>query len=251
VGFSRFCFHIIRACVDLCYPKVKIVGLENLPNEPCIVAGNHSHMHGPLVGELRFPGERAIWCASEVMTAKEVPDYAMRDFWPYKPKSTQWFYRILSHLITPLCVCLFTNARTIPVYRDRRLMQTFRQTLDSLQAGKNVIIFPERDAPHNHVLYDFQTGFVDIARTYYQQTGKMLAFVPMYLAPKLRRAYLGQPVYFDPTVPVRDERRRVCDALMDAITDIACGLPRHLMIPYANVPKTEYRYNRPDGGDNA
>ena len=38
-------------------------------------------------------------------------------------------------------------------------------------------------------------------------------------------------------------RRAICDYLMDAITDIACNLPEHTVIPYRNIAKKYYPSN--------
>src|SRR5699024_3108133 len=111
---------------------------------------------------------------------KAVPAYAFQDFWSRKPKYIRWFYKLLSYAIAPLSVCIFNEARTIPVYHNKRIVKTFKQTLARLGEGRNIIIFPEHDAPYDHILCDFQTGFVDVARAYYKQTGKVLSFVPMY-----------------------------------------------------------------------
>ena len=113
---------------------MKVEGAENLPDEACIVVGNHSQMNGPLSGEFYFPGKRKIWCAHQMMYLKEVPAYAFQDFWSQKPRWTHWYFRLVSYLITPLSVCVFNNANTIPVYHDMRLMNTFRTTLEALQA---------------------------------------------------------------------------------------------------------------------
>ncbi len=239
-------YRIIRWFVKLFYPKIQVVGIENLPQEPCLVVSNHGQMNGPIAGELYFPGKRYIWCAGEMMRLKEVPDYAYRDFWGHKPKSVRWLYKILSYVIAPISVCVFNNAHTIGVYRDKRVIQTFRETTDKLQAGANVIVFPEHAVPYNHIVCDFQDGFVSVAKSYYRQTGKRLAFVPMYLAPDLKQMVLGKPVVFDPDAPVKEERQRISLALMDAITQIACGLPRHKVVPYNNISKKEYGYNIPD-----
>lgn len=238
-------YQIIRWFVKLFYPKTEVVGLENLPEEPCLIVSNHAQMNGPIAGELYFPGRRYIWCAGEMMNLKEVPGYAYQDFWSRKPAAVRWFYKILSYIIAPISVCVFNHAHTIAVYRDKRIIQTFRETTDRLQEGSNVIIFPEHDVPHNHILCDFQDGFVSVAKIYYRQTGKRLAFVPMYLAPNLKKMVLGKPVVFDPEAPVKEERHRVAQALMDTITEIACSLPRHKVVPYNNIPKKEYGYNRP------
>lgn len=242
---SYWCFLVIRWLIWLFYPKMKVEGLENLPSEPCIIAANHSQMHGPIACEIHFPGDRAIWCAGEMMHLKEVPDYAFTDFWSKKPKAIRWFYRVLSFMIAPVSVCVFNNAHTIGVYRGGKIMHTFRESQNALEEGSNVIIFPEHDVPHNHIVHEFQGGFVDVARRYHKVTGKQLQFVPMYIAPKLKTMYLGKPITFDSSVDIQEERERICEYLMAAITDLAVQLPEHTVIPYPNVPKKCYPSNQP------
>ncbi len=242
---KRFVFVVARAIVKLTFPKFTVEGQEHIPEGPCVFAGNHCHMYGPIAGELYFPGEPDIWCAAEMIHLKDVPAYTYKDFWSRKPAWSKWFYKLLSYLIAPLSVCIFGNARVIPVYRDSRVMTTFRKTAQSLKNGTSVVIFPEHDAPYNHVVCDFQEGFVDVARNYYKQTGKTLPFVPMYIAPALSKVYLGEPVYFNPENPIKEERARICTYLMEHITHTALALPRHKMVPYNNVSKKEYVYNVP------
>lgn len=234
----------LRGLVRLCYRKPEFVGLEHLPEEPCIIVGNHAQTHGPIVGELYFPGKPYIWCAGEMMHLTTVPAYAYRDFWSRKPKTIRWLFKLASYLIAPLSVLVFNNVHTIGVYRDKRILSTFQITVEKLQAGNNVIIFPEHDAPYNDILCDFQDGFVRVARNFYHKTGKKLAFVPMYLAPSLKKVVLGEPVCFDPETPIKEERRRITQTLMERITQMAVSLPRHIVVPYNNVSKKEYGYNQ-------
>lgn len=236
-----------RECVRFFYPKTEIVGAENLPDGPAIVVGNHAQMNGPIVAELFFPGPHYIWCAGEMLKLREVPGYAYRDFWSFKPRIVRPFYRVLACLIAPLSVMVFNNAHTIPVYRDARVMSTFRETIARLQEGARVIIFPEKNEKHNHIVYAFQEGFVDVARMVYRRTGEALSFVPAYLAPRLRKLVIGKPVRFDPSAPIEDERRRICAAMADAITDLAEALPPHTVVPYRNIPKRDYPRNLPQG----
>lgn len=237
-------FKLVKGMLYLVYPHISIEGIENLPDEPCIIAANHCQMHGPIAGELHFPGKHAIWCAGEMMSAKEVPAYAFKDFWSQKPKRTHWFYKILSYLITPLAVLIFNNANTIGVYRDARIIATFRNTVNALADGANVIIFPEQDVKHNNIVYDFQEGFVDVARLYQRRTKKDVQFVPMYIAPKLKKMYIGKPTPFQADQPYEQEKKRICNYLMDEITEIARALPEHTVIPYRNIPKKLYPKNK-------
>lgn len=234
----------IKWLVKVFYPKMQVEGVENLPPDPAVIVGNHAQMNGPIACELYFPGNRYTWCAGEMMHLKDVPAYAYKDFWSRKPKYIRWFYKILSYLIAPLSVCVFNSAQTIGVYHDTRVMSTFKNTVTRLQEGASVVVFPEHDVPYNHILCQFQDKFIDVARLYYKRTQKELSFVPLYIAPSLRKMYLGKPIRFCAATPMEEERRRICQYLMEEITRIACDLPEHTVVPYNNVPKKEYPSNK-------
>ena len=179
------------------------------------------------------------------MHISEVPEYAFRDFWSQKPKWTHPGYKMLSYIIAPLACCVFNNARTIGVYHDVRILSTFKSTVKLLQDGKSVVIFPEHDVKHNQIVYEFRDKVIDIAKLYYKKTGKELKFVPMYIAPRLKKICLGKPVQFRADEAMDAERGRVCNYLMDEITAIAEALPEHTVVPYRNIPKKDYPSNRP------
>ncbi len=242
-GATLFAF--IKWVIWLFYPKMKVVGQENLPDEPVIIVGNHCQMNGPIVGELYMPEEPYIWCAGEMMQLKEVPGYAFQDFWSQKPRWSQPFYRLLSYIIAPLSVCVFNNARTIGVYHDTRIISTFKNTVTRLLEGRSVLVFPEHDQTYNHILYDFQDKFIDIAKLYHKKAGKALLFVPVYIAPKLKTLCFGKPIRFRPQEPMDAERKRICNYLMQEITAVAQGLPEHIVVPYRNIPKKLYPSNKP------
>lgn len=225
------------------YPRMEIIGAENLPDEPCIIAANHCQMNGPIACELFFPENRYTWCAGEMMKLQDVPAYAYRDFWSSKPKYIRWFYKLLSYAIAPLAVLLFNNANTIGVYRDMKIMSTFRDTITRLNEGANIVIFPECYDAHNNIIHNFQEGFVDVARFYHRRSSKELAFVPMYIAPKLKKMVLGKPVRYNADAPIQEERKRICNCLMDRISEMAYALPRHTVVPYPNIPRKYYPSN--------
>ena len=238
-----FLYRVIKGLVRLFSPKMELTG--NLPDGPAIIVANHTQMYGPIACELYYPGNRYTWCAGQMMKWKEVPAYAFQDFWSQKPKWTHPLYKLLSCLITPFSVCVFNNADTIAVYHDSRIISTFKKTVSALCDGAQVVIFPEHDVKHNHIVYDFQDKLIDIARLYYKKTGKQLPFVPMYIAPNLGKMCLGEPTVFDPNTSMDTERRRICDYLMDQITRIACAQPAHTVVPYRNIPKKDYPSNIP------
>lgn len=240
---GKYVYLFIKWLVWIFYPKTEVVGAENLPEDACIAVGNHSQMNGPIIGQLYYPRRRKIWCAWQMQHMKEVPAYAYQDFWSNKPNWIKPFFKLLSYIIAPLCAAIFNNADVIPVYRDIRITNTFKATVHMLKEGCDILIFPEHRKPHNQILCDFQENFIDVARLYYKQTGIDPAFVPVYVAPKLKKIYFGKPTRFRHESPIAEERTRIKAYLMDEITRIAESLPEHTVVPYVNIPRKNYKTN--------
>ena len=240
-------FHIIKGLVKLFYGKTEVIGLENLPERDAVLVGNHSQMNGPIVGELYLPENCYTWCAGEMMNRKEAPAYAFKDFWSQKPNWTHPLYKLLSYIIAPLADFLFNHARTIAVYRDMRIMSTFRTSIKYLQEGKNLLVFPEKDEKYNNILYSFQENFVDVAKLYYKKTGRELIFVPVYIASRMRKMYIGKGFSFCAENAIEEERKRITEAMATSITELARALPRHVVVPYRNIPKKYYLTNQDIG----
>lgn len=242
--FSKCTYNFIKTFVRLFYGKVELVGKENLLEKNAVIVGNHSQTNGPIVAELFFSESVLIWCAGQMMKLKEIPGYAYSDFWSKKPKWTKPFYKALSYLIAPFAACIFTNARTVPVYRDHRVISTFRRSVELLNDGKTLLVFPEKDEKYNNILYAFEENFVDVARIFYKKTGENLNFVPMYLAPKLKKVYIGRGIEYCGENDSKEEKKRIVSYLVDEITHIAVSLPEHTVVPYRNIPKKYYLSNK-------
>ncbi len=243
---SPLFYRFLKKALYTFYPKTTTYGAENLPDEAVIIVGNHSQLHGPIIAEKFLPVERYTWCAGEMMKLTEVPAYAYKDFWSGKPKFARPFYKLLSYLIAPLSSYIFTHANTIAVYHDARCITAFKETVKRLNEGKSVVIFPECYDEHNNIVHCFQDNFISVAKLYYKKTGKRVCFVPMYIAPNLRSAYLGSPTRFNPDNEFEGEKDKICSYLMAAITDIAVNLPLHTVVPYPNISKKHYPKNKED-----
>lgn len=229
--------------VDFFYPRYTVEGLENLPDAPTMIIGNHAQIHGPLCVQFSLPDNIFTWCAAEVRDMKEAQPYAYRDFWSGKPRNVRWLFKLISYAVAPLLVYIHKNARTIGVYHDHRVMTTFRETIARLEEGRPIVVFPEKAEKNNAILCRFQEGFVDTAKLYHRRTGKKLNFVPMYVAPSLKKIVLGKPVEYNENLPMEEERSRICEEMTAAITQMALSLPRHTVTPYLNVSKKEYPQN--------
>ena len=119
-------------------------------------------------------------------------------------------------------------------------MNTFRESGRLFSEGANIVIFPEENKPFNAIVYDFQEGFPNVARLCAKMSGRPVPFVPFYLAPRLRRMVIGEPIWYDESAPWKGERERLRTSLRSAVTDLARSLPEHTVVPYRNITKKDY-----------
>ncbi len=236
-------YRFIRKVVSLVTPVFQTEGEDKIPEGPSIVVGNHSQAFGPIAAELYFPKKHYTWCISEMMEKDRVADYAYQDFWSKKPVLIRPFFRLFSYMLPTLAEIIFTNADTIPVYRDKRIMKTFQISCDKLKENAAVVIFPEDYTEYNNIVHRFQRGFIHVAKYYYRQTKEPVYFVPMYVCPKLKKLVFGKPILYDPSSKTEEEAERICTYLQDSISELAYSMPRHRVVPYPNVSKKYYPYN--------
>lgn len=237
-------FKIIRFIVKIFYKKREFIGVENLPEEPSLIISNHAQIHGPLTCEIDFPTFKYVWCIGQMMNIKEVPSYAYQDFWSNKPKYIRWFFKICSYLMAPLASYIFTHADTIGVYKDVRVISTFKETVKKLEDGANIVIFPENPTKYNDIVNDFQEHFIDVARLYYKKTNKEISFIPMYIAAKLKKVAIGKPIKYNHELNIDEQRKIICEYLKEEITNLAKSLPVHNVVPYNNIGRKNYKNSK-------
>ncbi|MBE5845512.1 MAG: 1-acyl-sn-glycerol-3-phosphate acyltransferase [Butyrivibrio sp.] len=236
-------YRFVRILASVVMPVFEVEGVENLPDGPAIVVGNHSQAYGPVAAELYFPRKHYTWCISDMMEKECVADYAYKDFWSKKPALVRPFFRLLSYMLPTISEIVFTNADTIPVYRDKRVMKTFQFSCDKLKEGASVVIFPEEYTEYNNIVHKFQRGFVHVAKYYYRQTKESVPCVPMYVCPELGKLVFGKPIFYSPDNKSGEEAERICSYLQDSISEIAYNMPRHRVVPYPNVSRKYYPTN--------
>jgi hypothetical protein len=233
----RICYRVIK----LFYPKIRIDLRTQLKAPGNIYVSNHAQAHGPLSHYFYFPQNRFIWVIGQMSNRKEVTPYAMEDFWRMKSKWTKFFYKLFSiTILAPLASFLMRSADAIPVYKDARLKITMTQTINRLDEGNDVIIFPENRGSFNKFINEFQIHFVDVARRYCKRTNKPLYFYPVYTCADLKTIFIGEPTLFDSSQDINIERMRIINYLQTEITKLAESLPNHVIVPYINI-KRKYR----------
>lgn len=189
-------------------------------DEPIVYLCNHGEFYGPIAGMLYCPGFTRPWTISELCCdLDEAAAYVKR----YTLKRVEWAEKKkqrVAKFIASKTMKLMRAVQSIPVFRHkpRELMNTFRQSVEALQSGSNLLIFPEDpDTDPNSPGYKsgrppmLFRGFPMLAQVYYNRTGKRCRFVPVLCHKEGRTVSFGTEIRYDPNNDPIAERDRIVE----------------------------------------
>ncbi|MDD4797540.1 MAG: hypothetical protein PHO66_07215 [Eubacteriales bacterium] len=223
---------LLRRVVALFFWRYRVVAEEPLPAHPCVFVCNHAKAYGPLAMCTRFARRFRPWATWKVCFRHSFYDYAMRDFWPGKPRRSAWFYRLLARALTRFIPFVMNGVEAVPVYRDSRGIITLRKSLQTLAQQRDLVIFPETDRPFSPFVNDVDAGFADMGKLYRSAEKKNLSFYPVYVCAALKRILVGRPVTYDAALSADENRRRIAQGMRARIDALARTLPAHRPVRY-------------------
>ena len=214
-------FRLFRRLVSACVPRHRTLWAEGVPPaEPVVFVCNHARAYGPLSMCTRFPRNFRPWIVSNMCFVRQVPAYARVDFWPGNTPFQRALRWVLSVLIALPAAWIMTGVEGIPVYHDSRVLETFRKSVQTLQEGKDIVLFPEIPDGTGLYLDAFADGFVLLGSRWAAATGKSLRFYPVYACQRLRTFFVGEAVAYDPAGDGAAQRESLCAALHAAMNGL-------------------------------
>lgn len=204
----------------------------NLPEElkkseePVVFIANHYDVFGPVSFILSMPLVSAVWMNEDIIT----PETAIETCRPGVNKTFPFLGKRIRERIATLLghfSCgLLKQFGCIPVDRNNpgKLLTTMRKSVAALEAGNNILIFPETGFPEYSLtsVTPFFSGFATLGRVYQRKTGKDLKFYPCYIDEQHHQIRLGEPEIYNPEAEsMREETERVSDSLNARIREMA------------------------------
>ena len=209
-------------------------GLENLRTAgPLILVANHAGAFGPVSVITSMPVEIYPWVAHEVTDLKTVAPRIQAEFVEQELRLKPPLSVYLGRIIGRVCVALMKDIGAIPVYQNsKHITRTVMRSLALLQQGKNILVFAEDTTKIiNDVLCEFCTGFIHVARLYYQSTKRAVQFLPVAVNRKVGRILVGAPIRFDGTVPFTREKQRLKSELESSVYSLYKELEIDAAVP--------------------
>ena len=169
---------------------------EQLPNK-CIIVSNHNNKKGPMVFEINLPIKHATWGAYQMLgTYKERFHYLKDIFYMQKNGVGKFKATLRAGFEAIFSVFIYKGMKILPSYPDVRFRKTLQYSMDVLDAGCAVSMYPEdSNAGYFEELTHFFSGFVMLAQQYYKKTGEDVPVFPVYWGRKGNKIIVGKPLY--------------------------------------------------------
>lgn len=209
-------FRFLKCIMRLFIGKTKFTYLGEEIKENGIILSNHEGTKAPLAMELYSDLPLRFWGAYEMNSGLvKLYKYQTRIYYHEKKHWNLHLARLFCLIASPLTNIFYKGLNLISTYRDTRFRKTLKESLDSLEKGYNVVIFPEvSDKGYLKELEGFHNGFILLL----EQCQKKNINVPIYVTyfkKDIKEYVIDKPIYLNELIQLnlsRDElAKKLCD----------------------------------------
>ena len=222
---------VTRTTIAILRPfnRHRMVDLDHVkldPDNPVVFLGNHAEIYGPIASALCFPVPVRFWVISKMMfKKKDVRAYLYENTFSKKTYLPIFVRKLLAWYLGWLSVNVMNALRAIAVYRDSpmKLRQTLRESVEALEQGENLMIFPEH--PEGKYvkggISELSPGFVMLAEAWWKKTGKKMRMMPVFANREKRTFTFGEEIVYEPENGYAAEQERILEEAYLRLTELS------------------------------
>lgn len=209
-------FRFLRALIKFFTPSMETVWSEPFRGEPSVFVCNHDRAWGPIAMCAHFDHYKDVrpWINAQVLSHKEIPAYVREDFWwPQNKWYTKIFDYTLTYIIALFFPLILKGSACVPVYHDAGAIGTLRSSVDVLQSGYHIILFPEHPTGYKQYGTDIFSGFSSIGRLLKRRTGQTVNFYPTFIDWKAGKISVGPPISYSGDGSHKESSKEISEAV--------------------------------------
>jgi hypothetical protein len=195
------------------YKAKEIVFLDKKFADKCIIVSNHANKGGPLLYELNLPVFHASWGAYQMLGNYSSRYHYLRDvLYIQKNGMGKAKATFKAGFEAFFSIFMYKGMKILPAYPDVRLRKTLEYSMNMLDAGYAVSVYPEDSSKgyFDEMTYFFP-GFVMLADRYYKKTGEDLPVYPVYYGKKKSKIVVGKPLYVQQFVKEGLDKKEIAE----------------------------------------
>jgi hypothetical protein len=190
---------MISLVVAIIFPFRKIIYDEELPREPVVFIANHRYAGGVmfLIPVLRVPVYS--WSSKKAVEFDEFSSRVQKRLFEDKLRAPFPVSKALAFLVTCVCHPFISSLRQIQVHGELAKEKIVSVSVELLEEGKNILLYPEKWPFLLDGVQDLQKGAGFLIKGYHEKTGKIPPVVPIAIDGRAN-VRIGAAIRLDPQV---------------------------------------------------
>ncbi len=183
-------------------------------DEPCVYVCRHLNMFGPIVTLKSFDFDIHPLVLNVFFTKKSCEEH-FRSITFSKNGQKNKKFSVKIKFFSFIVPKIIKSIQGVPVYRNYNPIKTLKISVDFLQKGESLIVYPDINYKANYdVVSDIYDGFLILSRLYKKRTGKELKFIPLIIDKKNKKIIEKQEVViYDYQNEFLDKKREIIDKI--------------------------------------
>ena len=220
----KWWFRFMKSLMTKRYPKPEFRYLGEHFQPGSIILSNHEGTDSPMTMELYCDIPIRFWGASEMNSGLvSMYKYQSRVYYHEKKHWNLHLARLFCLIASPLTNLFYKGLNLISTYHDVRFVKTLRESVDAIEKGQSIVIFPE-DSTNGYLdqLEGFHGGFVSLCDALKRKG----IDVPVYCTffKKKEGVYVvDRPVLYSEISRGTHSREEVAKKLLDRTNELSRG----------------------------
>ncbi len=209
--------------VRLFKKEPKVINLNDEDFETGIIISNHSAASGPMTLALYFPVFFIPWGTYEMKENYRTRwRYLYYIFYQQKIGYNKFKSFMLATLFAIISRMLYNGMQLIQTYPDLRFLKTIKESIDHLEHGNNILIFPEdSETGYHEKILKYNEGFVFLSQSYYKKHQQDLPIYPIYYHKRLAALIIGKKQYVNELFQKGLSREQIAEHFKNVTNELA------------------------------
>lgn len=178
----KWWFRLLKKIMKVRYKKPAFMFLGEEFGNGSIILSNHEGTDAPMSLEIYGNAPIRMWGANEMNSGLiKMYKYQTRVYYHEKKHWNLHLARLFCLIASPLTNLFYKGLNLISTYKDNQFIKTIKESVAALDAGDNIVIFPE-DSTNGYLaeLEGFYKGFIVLAETYYRKNPDIKIYVTYF-----------------------------------------------------------------------
>lgn len=214
-------FSFVKKIMKIRYKRPKFIYLGEEVENGAVIVCNHEGTDSPMAWEMYSGKPVSFWGAHQMNSGlRKMYPYHSKVYFHQKKGWNLFGARMFCLIASPLTNMFYKGLNVISTYQDARFTKTIRESMETLEEGNNVVIFPEKsDNGYQARLEGFHGGVALFLKACMKK-GKDITVFPSYYNKEKNICLVGKPTKYSKLLTTATDKDQLAQSLCDLCNEL-------------------------------